>query len=169
MDSYSLVNGYIIISMRFSDRAGVDKIYISGREIINGLDFPEFLNAFEDEEGADEYTEIYGDSNHIAWLIMNYLRGDRDSMLVDMFEFFNSRVGNPVGKNNHMLTIGEKYKDILTEIFNSNDSDWLYEYFKENPLELHIIHDKDIKEKIILKTGIKDFSKLGRGLKTGLI
>lgn len=152
-----------------SDRAGVDKIYISGREIINGLDFPEFLNAFEDEEGADEYTEIYGDSNHIAWLIMNYLRGDRDSMLVDMFEFFNSRVGNPVGKNNHMLTIGEKYKDILTEIFNSNDSDWLYEYFKENPLELHIIHDKDIKEKIILKTGIKDFSKLGRGLKTGLI
>jgi hypothetical protein len=90
-------------------------------------------------------------------------------MLVDMFEFFNSRVGNPVGKNNHMLTIGEKYKDILTEIFNSNDSDWLYEYFRENPLELHIIHDKDIKEKIILKTGIKDFSKLGRGLKTGLI
>lgn len=152
-----------------SNGAGLDKMFVQGRVIENGMDFPEFLDAFEDETAADEYTEIYGDTNNIAWLIMNYLRGDRDSNLVNVLELFNSKVGNSVGKNNHMLTIGEKYKDILISIFDSKDSDWIYEYFKENPLELHVIHDKDIKEKIILKTGIKDFSKLGRGLKNGLI
>lgn len=152
-----------------SSMAGLGKIYVQGREIINGIDFPEFLDVFEDEQEADEYTEIYGDSNNIAWLIMNYLRKDSNIMLLNIFEFFNSQVGNSVSVNNHMLTIGEKYKDILIEIFNSNDSDWIYDYFKNKPLELHIIHDKEIREKIILKTGIKDFSKLGRGLKSGLV
>jgi hypothetical protein len=170
IDGFMQFGGWIHDNIdEISDRAGLDKMYVQGREIQNGIDFPEFLDAFEDEQGSDEYTEIYGDPNNIAWLIMNYLRGDQDRMLVDIFEFFNSKVGNPVGANNHMLTIGEKYRDILIEIFNSNDSDWIYGYFKNNPLELHIVHDKEMREKIILKTGIKDFSKLGRGLKSGLI
>jgi hypothetical protein len=38
-----------------------------------------------------------------------------------------------------------------------------------NPLELHIIKNPKIKEKILLKTGIKDYSKLGKSLRSGLI
>ena len=162
-----------------SNRAGLDAIYVHGTEIYEmgnlfGGDLSDFLEAFDGEETPHrphkKYTEMYGDPNSIAWLIMDYLiRAGRNDILVDIFEFFDSKVGDPIGKNNHMLTIGEKYKDIITEIFNSDNSDWIYEYFKKNPLELHIIHDKNIKEKIILKTGIKDFSKLGGGLKSGLI
>jgi len=158
-----------------SDRAGVDKIYINGREITNGLDFPEFLDAFEDEEDADEYTEMHGDPNHIAWLIMNYFRSNREGEmkgkheLDEIFGFFNGLVGNPVGKNNHFLKIGEKYHEVLDQILDSRDGDWIYEYFKNNPLELHIVELPEVKKKILLKTGTKDYSEIGRKLKKGLI
>ena len=153
-----------------SDRAGVEKIYINGREIANGLDFPEFWDAFNDEHGTDEYTEMYGDPNHIAWLIMNFFRSfSEEDTLKDILEFFNSPVGNPVGKNNHFLKLGEKYQNVLERILDSKEGDWIYDYFKNNPLELHIVELPEIKKKILLKTGIRDFSEIGRKLKKGLM
>jgi hypothetical protein len=158
-----------------SDRAGVEKIYINGREIANGLDFPEFLDAFGGEETNDNYTEMYGEPNPIAWLIMNHFRTNREGEikgkyeLNEIFEFFNEPVGNSIGKNNHLLKIGEKYSEVLDQIFDSKDADWIYDYFKNNPLELYIVEFPKIKEKILLKTGIKDYSDIGRKLKKGLI
>lgn len=152
-----------------SDRAGSGKIYVHGREITNGLDFPEFLDGFEGEGGVDKYTELYGDPVNIAWLIMNYLKPDIESKLPDIFDLLNQKVGNTVNKNNHFLTISEKYAEIVNMVFDSNGADAIYAYFREKPLELHMVNDPKIKEKILLKTGIKDYSKLGKGLRSGFI
>jgi hypothetical protein len=157
------------------DVKGVNKIYIRGIEIANGLRFSEFLNAFKHEEDVDTYTEMHGDPNHIAWLIMNYAKrenlfgGNYLYILEDIFDLFDSKVGNSIKNRNGDLTIWEKYPDILNSILDSKEAEEIYDYFKVNPLELHIIKNPKIKEKILLKTGIKDYSKLGKSLRSGLI
>ena len=174
IDNHSMFEEWIHDNIdEIADRAGVDKIYVFGRIIKNGKDFPEFLESFEGEDGAETYTEMHGDPNQIAWLIMNYCReikGDREDLEIEkIFGFFNEPVGNPIGKNNHFLKIGEKYHEVLEHILDSKDGDWIYEYFKKNPLGLHIVELPEIKKKILLKTGTKDYSDIGRKIKKGLI
>jgi hypothetical protein len=49
-------------------------------------------------------------------------------------------------------------------------NDFLDEYFKDNPLELHLLDDlPTIKEGVLRRTGIKDWSKLGKLSKSGLL
>jgi hypothetical protein len=49
-------------------------------------------------------------------------------------------------------------------------NDFLDEYFKENPLDLHLLDDlPTIKEGVLRRTGIKDWSKLGKLSKSGLL
>jgi hypothetical protein len=86
-----------------------------------------------------------------------------------IFDLFNSKVGDTLKIKNGDLAIWEKYSDILRSLFNSNESDQIYDYFKENPLELHMVHDPQLKEMIREKTGIMDFGKIGGLLKNGLI
>jgi hypothetical protein len=48
--------------------------------------------------------------------------------------------------------------------------DYLLDYFKKNPLEIYMLDDKpELKKEVLDKTGIKDYSKLGKGLKSGII
>lgn len=157
-------------------RSGVNTIYIDARIIQreqNHYGFHVFMESFNGEVGDKRYTEISGNPDSIAWLITDYIKislvDSRESRIIEVFDFLNSQVGYSIDGNNDVTTIGEKYTDIIGAIFDSSESHFFYDYFKENPLELYIIQDKNIKEKIILKTGIKDFGKLGRGLKMGLI
>jgi hypothetical protein len=154
----------------------VNTIYIDPRIIQkeqNHYGFHVFLQSFEGEFGDKRYTEISGNPDSIAWLITDYIKispeDSRESRIIEVFDFLNSQVGYTMDGSNDTATIGEKYIDIVSAIFDSTESHFFYDYFKENPLELYIVHDKGIKEKILLKTGIKDFGKLGRGLKSGLI
>lgn len=60
------------------------------------------------------------------------------------------------------LNIGDPIKyNILEDIDN---------YFKENPLDLYKIDDMpEFKQDLLQRTGIKDYGKIGRNLKNGLI
>ena len=70
--------------------------------------------------------------------------------------------------------------DILTSIVrsilgedvsnNANSMEIIDNYFKKNPLELYILNNNTkMKADIIKRTGIKDYSRLGMGLKNGLL
>jgi hypothetical protein len=181
IDNYDAFNEWVYQNIEeLSASVGIiDNIYISGKEILNGKDFPEFIavwnNEWFDRATEEEYTEISGNPDSIAWLLWNYLKysnafgenyGDR---IIVIFDLFNSKVGDTLEIKNGDLAIWEKYPDILRSLFNSNESDQIYDYFKENPLELHMVHDPQLKEMIREKTGIMDFGKIGGLLKNGLI
>jgi hypothetical protein len=68
----------------------------------------------------------------------------------------------------------DEFTEILQDILSLKPemklNDFLDEYFKENPLDLHLLDElPTIKEGVLRRTGIKDWSKLGKLSKSGLI
>jgi len=65
----------------------------------------------------------------------------------------------------------EREKSLLSTILdNEIDRPFLDEYFMKNPLEIYVLNDQpEVKEGILKRTGIKDYSRIGRHLKSGMI
>jgi hypothetical protein len=60
--------------------------------------------------------------------------------------------------------------DLNHNIESTEVIDYLSDYFKKNPLEIHMLADKpELKKEVLDKTGIKDYGRIGKMLKHGLI
>lgn len=55
------------------------------------------------------------------------------------------------------------------DIISGNEIDILSGYFKKYPLEIYKIKDEDLKKKILLTSGIKDYGRIGKKLSDGFI
>lgn len=65
---------------------------------------------------------------------------------------------------------GEFSIDLNNNIESKEIMDYLFDYFKKNPLMLYTLDDyPDLKNEVMQKTGIKDYGHIGRKLKSGLI
>lgn len=83
---------------------------------------------------------------------------------------------NKMGTGRSSMVESELLTSILRSILgedvsnNSNSMEIIDNYFKKNPLELYILNNNTkMKADIIKRTGIKDYSRLGMGLKNGLL
>jgi hypothetical protein len=65
----------------------------------------------------------------------------------------------------------DREKSLLSTLLdNETDQDFLDDYFKKNPMKIYVIDDQpEVKEGILKRTGLKDFGKIGRKLKSGMI
>jgi hypothetical protein len=62
-------------------------------------------------------------------------------------------------------------KSLLSTVLD-NEIDWefLDDYFKKNPMEMYVLDNQpEVKNGILERTGIKDYSAIGRKLKSGMI
>ena len=94
-------------------------------------------------------------------------------------EAINDFIKKNLAKITVCLGIGEvenceELTQILQDIFELKPErkliDFLDDYFKENPLDLHLLDNlPTVKEGVLRRTGIKDMSRLGRLAKSGLI
>jgi hypothetical protein len=65
----------------------------------------------------------------------------------------------------------ERVKSLLSTILdNEIDRPFLDEYFLKDPLELYVLNNQpEVKEGILKRTGIKDYGRIGKHLKSGMI
>lgn len=65
----------------------------------------------------------------------------------------------------------EREKSLLSTILdNETDHEFLDDYFKKNPMEIYVLNDQpEVKEGILKRTGIKDYGRIGKHLKSGMI
>jgi len=126
-----------------------------------------------DEDGTQEF-EIGGDDNYIFKSIITQILyafsqyGDR---------FFMTYSGGKTEKL-HMPEYSEfikKYLKYLIKLkvgdpINYNIYEDIDKYFKENPLDIYKIDRlEEFKQGVIERTGIKDYGKIGRNLRNGMI
>lgn len=83
-------------------------------------------------------------------------------------------VGGGIGRSNMIESelLTSIVRSILGEDIsnNGNSLEIIDNYFKKNPLELYILNNNPkMKAGVIKRTGIKDYSRLGMGLKNGLL
>ena len=94
-----------------------------------------------------------------AYLADKYLGGRGSIAILNTIDIIN-RKGNRESRNGEIAQALIKYTDI----------DSVCKYMKENPLNLYLLNDMPkIKEEVLQKTGIKDYSKLGNTLRAGLV
>jgi hypothetical protein len=134
---------------------------------------PSFNYMGLNDEETKEF-EIDGDDNYIFSYIINHIffdfsqYGDR---------FFMTYGGGKIQKF-HMPEYSEfikKYLKYLIKLkvgdpINYNIYDDIDKYFKENPLDIYKIDNLgEFKNGVIKRTGIKDYGKIGRNLRNGMI
>lgn len=147
---------------------------------INGLTFkidgsenknPELINA--DEIGTREIS-VSGDNNHLFKVIIGYLLLSfseyRDRFFITYAGGKNAKAKMPEYsdfiKKYLKYLLGLKIGDPINyDVFADID-----DYFKKNPLSLYKIDKSDMfKERLLKRTGIKDYGDIGRKLRSGMI
>ena len=114
-----------------------------------------------------------GERTHSYKVSIGYKTKEEASAAIDDFIKKNLiKVTVVIGLNNTEKC--EELTQILHDEFELKPemklNDFLDNYFKENPLDLHLLDDLPIiKEGVLKRTGIKDMSRLGRLTKSGLI
>lgn len=94
-----------------------------------------------------------------AYIANRYLGGRGSIAIFNTIDIIN-REGNSESRN----------REIAQELIKYADIDSVCKYMKENPLNLYLLNNMPrIKEKVLQKTGIKDYSKLGNVLRSGLV
>lgn len=94
-----------------------------------------------------------------AYIANRYLGGRGSIAIFNTIDIIN-REGNSESRN----------REIAQELIKYADIDSVCKYMKENPLDLYLLNSiPKIKEEVLQKTGIKDYSKLGNVLRSGLV
>jgi hypothetical protein len=135
----------------------------NGNELIN-------LGGIADEIGG--YVDATGNPivslkglilRDVVWQVKDFIRVD--GLLIPDGRFTRSWVRKKFIDGN------EREKSLLSTILDNDiDRDFLDDYFRENPLDMYVLDDQEeIKKGVLRRTGIKDWSKLGKLSKSGLI
>lgn len=94
-----------------------------------------------------------------AYLADKYLGGRGTIAILNIIDIISGK-GNRESRN----------REIEKALIRYVDMDSVYKYMKANPLNLYLLNDMPkIKEEVLQKTGIKDYSKLGNVLRSGLV
>jgi hypothetical protein len=86
-------------------------------------------------------------------------------------------ISKEIGCSGEVLRIGlaianktSKFSIDLNNIQSMDKIDFLCNYFKKHPLEIYALDDyQQLKKEVLNKTGISDYSNIGRKLRSGLI
>ena len=134
----------------------------SGKNLVKGTYTTSLRLGFDTKEKIEKLTEDFI-KDRITLINPTLKEGWRPGkiMIKPLEEYIKNKIlGEPVGdlKEKSKERIGE----ILLDIFGP--------YVEKNPLDLYLVDRMpDLKEKIIKKYGIEDFSKLGRAFGKGFL
>ena len=129
----------------------------------------------------DEYQEVISDS--------------MESYDTELWTGLNPRVNKPTNKNNYIhitetnpfsiIKVLDRYFTNVKEIMEKfptgidtnkwgeillGDEDEMASYFKDYPLDIHLLDDQpEVKKRVLEKAGIRDLSRLSRNKKNGLL
>ena len=134
----------------------------SGKNLVKGTYTTSLRLGFDTKEKIEKLTEDFI-KDRITLINPTLKEGWRPGkiMIKPLEEYIKNKIlGEPVGdlKEKSKERIGE----ILLDIFGP--------YVEKNPLDLYLVDEMpDLKEKIMKKYGIEDFSKLGRAFGKGFL
>ena len=134
----------------------------SGKNLVKGTYTTSLRLGFDTKEKIEKLTEDFI-KDRITLINPTLKEGWRpgEIMIKPLGEYIKNKIlGEPVGdlKEKSKERIGE----ILLDIFGP--------YVEKNPLDLYLVDEMpDLKEKIMKKYGIEDFSKLGRAFGKGFL
>ena len=134
----------------------------SGKNLVKGTYTTSLRLGFDTKEKIEKLTEDFI-KDRITLINPTLKEGWRPGkiMIKPLEEYIKNKIlGEPVGdlKEKSQERIGE----ILLDIFGP--------YVEKNPLDLYLVDEMpDLKEKIMKKYGIEDFSKLGRAFGKGFL
>jgi hypothetical protein len=99
---------------------------------------------------------------------------DIENHRVSSLSFISKEIGCPEILLKIGLIVTKMIPEFSIDINHNIESievmDYLLDYFKKNPLEIHMLDDKpELKKEVLDKTGIKDYSAIGRKLRSGMI
>lgn len=133
-----------------------------GKNVYRGRYSKDLRLGFDSKEKIEKYTEDFI-KQHFNLISALFKRGFNERIYISPLEDLikKSILGEPIGD------LKEKSKERIEEIL----LDLIGPHIKENPLDLYILDGMpDLKKKAMKKYGIeKDFSKMGRALKTGFL
>lgn len=155
--------GYNINQVIFGDVSKFltgETLYLNIKQAHADKFIDEFIKSAEsvnDEYLSSRKKRLY----YIRWayIINRYLRGKGDIAIMKVIDKIEK-----IGKNK------ENRDAIIRELIRYADIDSICKYIKRNPLELYLLDDiPHIKKEVLEKTGIKDYSSIGRKLRNGMI
>jgi hypothetical protein len=133
-----------------------------GKNVYRGRIHKELRLGFDSKEKIEKYTEDFI-KEQISLITTVFRKQWNESILISPLEDLikKSILGESIGD------LKEKSKERIEEIL----LDLIGTHIKENPLDLYILDGMpDLKKKTMEKYGIeKDFSKMGRALKSGFL
>lgn len=99
----------------------------------------------------------------VIWQVKGFIRVD--GLIIPNGRFTRSWV------RKQFISGNDIEKSLLSTVLdNETDHEFLDEYFKKNPLEIYVLDDHPgIKDGILKRTGIKDYGRIGRNLKSGIL
>ena len=132
-----------------------------GKNVYVGRYSKDLRLGFDSKEKIEKYTEDFI-KQHFNLISALFKRGFNERIYISPLEDLikKSILGEPIGD------LKEKSKERIEEIL----LDLIGPHIEKNPLDLYLADGMpDLKEKIIKKYGIEDFSKLGRALGKGFL
>jgi hypothetical protein len=133
--------------------------YLTGKKpeiIIRKSHADEFVNGFI-ESADDAYDPSPNSFIRSAYIINKYLTGKDNASIFKVIAIIGKR-------------IDKIYNSIISSLLKYTDIDSICSYMKDNPLDLYILDDlPEIKERVLKRTGIKDYGKIGKILHRGLL
>ena len=134
----------------------------SGKNLVKGTYTTSLRLGFDTKEKIEKLTEDFI-KDRITLINPTLKEGWRPGkiMIKPLEEYIKNKIlGEPVGDLKEKSK--ERIGDILLDIFGP--------YVEKNPLDLYLVDEMpDLKEKIMKKYGIEDFSKLGRAFGKGFL
>ena len=134
----------------------------SGKNLVKGTYTTSLRLGFDTKEKIEKLTEDFI-KDRITLINPTLKEGWRPGkiMIKPLEEYIKNKIlGEPVGD------LKEKSKERIEEIL----LDMFGPYVEKNPLDLYLVDEMpDLKEKIMKKYGIEDFSKLGRAFGKGFL
>lgn len=99
---------------------------------------------------------------------------DKANRRVSEFSIISKEIGCPEILLKVCLIISKMIPEFSIDLNHNIEStevmDYLFDYFKKNPLKIyHLNNNPELKKKVLNVTGIEDYSKIGNALDNGLI